>query len=53
MVTNGAIITGALDYVNSKAEKLVSDLSHKHKEVSQLNDKHREEEEDKTINDVF
>jgi hypothetical protein len=48
MVTNGAIITGALDYVNGKAEKLkLVEASHKQSEEVLPN------VEDKTTNDVF
>jgi hypothetical protein len=47
MVTNGAIITGALDYANGKAEKLVSQVVGKYEEEVPEN------QEDKTTNDVF
>jgi transcriptional regulator len=55
MVTNGTIITDALDYVNGKAEKLVNTESVQtgEQEVSELVPKQSEEEEAKTTSDVF
>jgi hypothetical protein len=53
MVTNGVIITNALDYVNGKAEKL-SEIAKSNKEIFvELEPELTEENEVKTTNDVF
>jgi hypothetical protein len=42
MVTNGAIITGALEYVNGKAEKLVSKQSQERREWKEEQEQEQE-----------